>query len=175
MKLTGEYARKVYTEDGAVEVTFRLDGYMSKRDAQQLEKDKRYTLDIREQKNKRTLAQNALLWELIGEICITENGQRNADDEMNIYCMLLQMTGAKCDYFECTEEAYEAFREQFRVCTVVQERDHGGTKTVMVKAYLGSSKMDTKEMNELIDSALMYAESIGINTDYWSERFGERQ
>lgn len=171
MKLTGTYKRRSINENGNVEITFEISEYRSKKECQSFEKDKPYLIDAKVKKNQRSLHQNAMLWQLIGEICMVENGHRDEQDEMEIYCSILQMAGAKCDYFECTEEAYEAFKKQFRVCTIMEERNHNGTKTVMVKAYFGSSKMNTEEMSKLIDSALQYAENVGINTDYWASQF----
>lgn len=41
----------------------------------------------------------------------------------------------------------------------------------MCQVYLfyGSSKMDTKEMSDLIDTTLRYASELGIYTPYWEE------
>lgn len=173
IKIYGKYQRRAVNDSGELEITFTVPGYQSKRETDKLEKGQDYNLQIGKPKSKRSLAQNNLLWELIGEICETENGNRNDKDEMHIYCNILQMAGAKCDYFECTEEAYEAFRRQFRVCSVVEERNHKGKKTVMVKAYFGTSTMKTDEMSKVIDKALEYADMIGINTEYWAREFGK--
>ena len=38
-----------------------------------------------------------------------------------------------------------------------------GVELVAFKCYIGSSRYDTKEMTELIDTALDYANEIGID------------
>lgn len=39
----------------------------------------------------------------------------------------------------------------------------------MYKVFIGSSKMNVKEMNLLIDTVLDIATEVGIETDYWRE------
>ena len=166
MKIIANYERRSINEAGNPELTFEIKSWGSKREIEELNKGD-YTLEIRKVKSKRSLQQNALLWELIGEIGRVLNGS-NADD-MDIYTQILQMSGAKVEYLECIPEAVESFRKVFRTCKVVEERVSAkGVKTVVIAAYIGSSKMNTAEMTHLIDTAMSYAEKLGINTDAYS-------
>ena len=122
-----------------------------------------YLIEIKKPSNKRSLNQNAYLWELIGQIDMKENGNR-ADDE-TIYANILEMAGAKSEYFQCLPEAVDKLKEVFRVVKIVENRG----KTVMVQCFLGTSQMDTKEMSKVIDTTLDYAARVGIDSAYWRE------
>lgn len=112
---------------------------------------------------KKTNQQNKYLWALLGDISTVLNGNRN-DDE-NIYCQILEQTGAKVEYYQCInrEDAIDRLRRIFRAVKIV---DHRGD-TVIVKCFIGTSEMNTAEMNKVIDKALEYAHEVGIETEYW--------
>ena len=56
-------------------------------------------------------------------------------------------------------------KEQFRAVQFVRVYDDEGRNEY--KCFYGSSKMDTKEMSDLIDAVLDMAADEGINTAYW--------
>ena len=60
-------------------------------------------------------------------------------------------------------------QEQFRACEVVKEIDLNGKLGVMVRVYLGGSKMNTKEFSQLIDTALDVASQLNLDVLYWRE------
>lgn len=128
-----------------------------------------YEITITKPKSKRTLNQNAYLWELIGEISLIENGNREGD--IDIYCNILQSTGAKVEYYQCVEKAVESLKQFFRVVQVIEHRQVNGVDTVMCKCFPGTSKMDKDEMSRIIDKTLEYASQVGIDTERWKYRF----
>jgi regulator of RNase E activity RraB len=168
MKLIGNYVRRSLNEAGNVEITFELPSYGSKMQAEELQKHT-YTLDIREPRNTRSLNQNALMWELLGEISMKMNGTR--DDDENIYCQCLQMAGVKAEYLACTPAAVDTVKKYFRAVKEVETRQTDKGEMIVLKCFIGSSKMTVKEMSALIDVVMQYAEKVGINTDYYHQEF----
>lgn len=125
------------------------------------------TIELKEFKKKRSLNQNSMLWELIGEISVKENG--NKVDTEDIYLQLIEQTGASVEFFLAIPEAEQTLRRLFRIVKVVDERIQNGKKLYVFKCWLGSSQFDTKEMSQLIDKTLERAEQDGIETEYWKE------
>lgn len=130
-----------------------------------------YELSIVQQNKKRTHAQNRYLWELIGQICMKENGNRAED--INIYCQLIEQSGAKCEYLLGLPEIESRLRRVFRVVQIIDDRIYNGKQMYMYKCFYGSSKLDTKEMALLIDKTIERAEMVGIDTEPWRERLYE--
>lgn len=132
-------------------------------------KYKEYEVSITELKDRRTKAQNRLLWELIGEIDIELNGSRSADEE--IYMQILDMAGAKVEYIAVRKDMAEGIRKalenSFRFVKEVDDWKKNDAEMVTLKCYYGSSKMDKDEMARVIDTTMTYAEECGIVTDYW--------
>lgn len=120
-----------------------------------------YVLTIERVRNSRTLNQNALLWALIGEICETENGNRNTEDEEQIYKNILLRAGMACTYIQCIPDAIKELRGFYRIVEPVERRNN----SVVVKCYKGVSQMDTAQASRVIESALQYAELVGIDPD----------
>ena len=88
-------------------------------------------------------------------------------DEYEIYVMCLERANAKFDYIGALPEAEQALKENFRAVKYIKPIDLNGKQGNMYKVFIGSSKMDTKEMNILIDTVLDVAQEVGIETDYW--------
>lgn len=128
-------------------------------------KDGKYSVEITDYKKGRSLNQNAYLWKLINEISKKENGDYT--ESQNIYIMMLRMAKAKHTDLIIQKEALEDFRKLYRDIDVLKTSDD----MVVIRAYQGSSQMDTKEMSELIDVAIKYAQEVGIDTRYYLEVF----
>lgn len=173
MKIYAEKLKTGFKQDGRVMITFDC-GWKGKSAIEAL-KSGDYELDIKERKSNRTLAQNRYLWELIGQISMKENG--NKADTEDIYMQLLETAGAKCEFFEITEEAVDRFAKlaDIKFLRIVQRRIRNGIPTVMCKCFYGSSKMDTKEMGTLIDKTIERAELDGIDTDAWRNLLYEQK
>ena len=137
-----------------------------------LDPNKRYEVDIKEYKSKRSLEQNRYLWKLITEIAKVENGGiTNQDNITETYTNLLEKANAKFEFVLCPKEAINEFKKRFRAIRV------NGTvviKTVeytQLQVFYGSSTMNTKEMSQLIDITLDYAYKVGVADvkNYWEE------
>jgi len=132
-----------------------------------------YEISITKQNKKRTKAQNRYLWELLGQISMKENG--NTADDFNIYCQLIEASGAKHEYMMvlADEKILERLRLVYRVVKILESRVYNGKRMWMLKCFYGSSQLDTKEMAMLIDKTIERAEMDGIDTEPWRERFND--
>ena len=124
-----------------------------------------YELIIRKPQKARTLNQNALLWELCGNISEKISGS-HADAE-NVYCQVLLRAAAKVEYLAAVPEAEETLRRVFRAVRTIGKRAVNGKELNVYQCFIGSSQMTTEEMANVIDAALEYAAAVGIDTDYW--------
>jgi hypothetical protein len=132
-------------------------------------------VDLKRRHKDRTLNQNAMLWKLIGDISLKENGKRNRETDMEIYRRILKLSGASVEVFSIRKDALPGFIRKtkpiFSAHEVAMEWTSKGTEWVMVYGYYGTSQMDTSEMGKVIDRTLEYAAEIGLDAEYWREQF----
>lgn len=124
-----------------------------------LDMDKVYICEIKELKSKRSLEQNKLLWKLIHRIA-KETFQSDED----VYCAVLERADALSDYVITASDMGEALRKTFRGVKFVRMQTVNGKDCFVYKVYLGSSKMNTTEMNELIEITMQVCSELGIDT-----------
>ena len=130
-----------------------------------LDMDKVYICEIKELKSKRSLEQNKLLWKLIHRIA-KETFQSDED----VYCAVLERADALSDYVITATDMGEALRKTFRGVKFVSMQTVNGKDCFVYKVYLGSSKMNTTEMNELIEITMQVCSELGIDTrEEWYE------
>lgn len=125
-----------------------------------LDMNKLYICDIKEPKQKRSLEQNRLLWKLIHSIAKT-----TYQDDMEVYCSILERADALSDYVITAIEMEEALRKSFRGVKFVRMQEVNGKECYVYKVYIGSSKMTTKEMTELLDITFQLCSELGIPTE----------
>ena len=128
--------------------------------------DGEYLVSIEPKSKKRSLDQNRYFWALLGEIAKREDGNlRNVDE---LYLHLLEMSGAKYETLIIKHEALERFKSLVRHVKVVKQQIVNHEVYDTVYAFYGSSKLNTKEMSQLIDTAIDYAYEVGVEyPDYW--------
>lgn len=159
--------RMTYTPNGDVELTLTVDGYYNKRKAKELYgqlQDKEITAILKEFKSSRSIEQNDMLWGIITQISDKVNGSHREEDLINIYSTLLQRANIKREYIRTLPQAENILKESFRAVIEVpnSRKIENGKETVGYWVYYGSSKFDTKEMTELIDTSLDLATEVGI-------------
>ena len=129
-----------------------------------LDFDKIYQIEIKEPKSKRSIEQNKMLWELIHKIAkVTEH------DDMEIYCTALERADAKSDYVITASDMEEALRKSFRGVKFIRMQEVNNKECYVYKVYIGSSKMDTKEMTELLNIVIEMCYEVGIQVDEFNE------
>jgi hypothetical protein len=80
---------------------------------------------------------------------------------------LLERADALSDYIITGELTEEDLRKNFRGAMYVKTREIDGKYFDVYKVYLGSSKMNTKEMTELLDITLQLCGELEIPTLGW--------
>lgn len=170
MKAIAKFKDLLLDVNGSGVVSLIVDNFRQIQELKQLDSSKAYAVEIKEVKSKRSLEQNKLLWKLLGEIDKVMNGGRS-DDVMNIYTLALEKANAKYEYIGALPEAEEMLKQNFRAVKKIKPIDLNGKEGWMFKVYYGSSKMDTKEMTLLIDTAMEMAEQVGIDIDWYKEQF----
>ena len=134
-------------------------------DLLKLDMDKFYICEIKEPTSKRSLQQNKLLWSLIHRIA-----KETYQDDMDVYCAVLERADALSDYVITAGDIEKTLRKSFRGVKFIRMQEVNGRDCYVYKVYLGSSKMDTKEMNELIEITMQVASELGIDTrEEWYE------
>ena len=128
----------------------------------EIETNKEYVLELKEYKSKRTLQQNKYMWSLIHLIANHESMQMN---EVEIYTSALEEANAKYIYLLGVSEAENELRKNFRAVKVVRPTYENGKEFIVYKCFVGSSKLNTKEMKKLLDIIIAWAEELGIETN----------
>lgn len=118
--------------------------------------DRNKLFEIKEHKKKRTLTQNAYYWALVNEIA---NHMKLSKDE--VHYRLLK------DYSQValiTIKSNIDIKGYIRYYEFEREADINGIKFNVYKVYKGSSEMDKKEFNVLLDGTIQEAKQLGIPT-----------
>ncbi len=167
MKVIAKYKDMFYGANGEGYITFKIENLRHVNMLREIDKENLLSLDVDKAKDKRSIQQNSYLWALLTAIDKKINGNRS-DNAEEIYIQVIDKAGAKSDYIVAVKEAEQALKNAFRVVKYI--KPHNETSNVY-KVYYGSSTYDTKEMTILIETALDYAATVGIDTDYWTQRF----
>lgn len=125
----------------------------------ELDAEKKYLFTIKEPHQKRSLAQNRYLWKLVHLIA-----KETYQDDYEIYCAMLERANALSDYVITAYDMEDTLRKHFRGVRFIRKQDVNGKECHIYKVYIGSSKMNTKEMTELIDTALQICSELLIDT-----------
>ena len=124
-----------------------------------LDMEKLFVVEVKEPKSKRSLEQNRMLWQLINSIA-----KKQHQDDMEVYCALLERADALSDYIITAYDMEDDLRKCFRGVRFIRKQEVNGKECNIYKVYIGSSKMDTKEMTELLDITLQLCAELGIPT-----------
>ena len=131
-------------------------------DLMKLDTDKLFICEIKEPKSKRSIQQNKMLWQLIHSIA-----KKTHQDDMEVYCACLERADAFSDYIITAYDMEDDLRKCFRGVRFIRTQEVNGKECNIYKVYIGSSKMDTKEMTELIDITLQICAEYGIPTEMY--------
>ena len=127
-----------------------------------LDMDKLFICEIKEPKSKRSIQQNKMLWQLIHSIA-----KETHQDDMEVYCACLERADALSDYIITAYDMEDDLRKCFRGVRFVRKQEVNGKECNIYKVYIGSSKMNTKEMTELLDITLQICAELGIQTELY--------
>ena len=132
----------------------------------EVDPEKHYVLELKEVRSKRTLEQNRYMWALIHRIA-----HKQEQTEVEIYTSALEEANAKFIYLLGIPEAEDELRKNFRAVKIVRPTYENGKEYLVYKCFVGSSKLNTKEMAQLLEIIIMWAEELGIETNekYFTE------
>lgn len=133
-----------------------------------IEPNKEYVMELKEVRSKRSLQQNKFMWALIHQIADHKDMNMN---EIEIYTSALEEANAKYIYLMGIKEAEDELKKNFRAVKVVRPTIENGKEYIIYKCFVGSSKLNTKEMNKLLDIIISWASELGIETneEYYSK------
>ncbi|MBQ8178021.1 MAG: recombination protein NinB [Clostridia bacterium] len=124
--------------------------------------EKKFEVQIKEHRSQRSLEQNRLLWALLGKMAEAMSGNKRRVSSEECYCIMLEEANVKYDYMLALPEAEEMLRKTFRAIRKLDEREVNGKTLNMYQYFIGSSKFNTKEMTELIETTLDKLAELGI-------------
>lgn len=119
----------------------------------------------------RSLAQNRLLWALLGKLADAQNGGRPGGvSPEDCYLQMLEQYGAKVDWLQVPVPAVPLLYRAYRVVRVVELL---GDNRCTVKCCQGSSGYTTAQMHDLIEGIFDELAELGVSdpevTQYWRE------
>lgn len=176
-------------EDGTAELTLSIDpisrGAVKPVVAEAREiigKHSTATFKLESPVKRRTLSQNALLWQLLTIYADELNGGRTGGESPeSLYYKMLERYGVAV-YVAIPEVCVDELRKSYRKIEIIDNLtiDRNGRKTPakMVKCILGSSKYTTAQMKKLIDGIFDDLAALGVDAgeeltelyEDWQER-----
>lgn len=134
-----------------------------------LDKDKKYDIEIKQHREKRSLNANAYCWKLCTEIANVLSA-----DKDSIYLMMLKRYG-QSDMFAVRSDV--DFSKYFKY----YEKDDENEKYSYYKVYKGTSQYDVREMNIFLSGIVSECKEMGIPTkedleiqkmiEYWEKEY----
>ena len=126
----------------------------------EMEQGKKYDLEIKLHREKRSLDSNRYLWQLLDKLADVLNSTKE-----ELYLGYVQRYGIYRD-FTLAEEAVKTFRhawEMLGVAWPTEQVDYDGDR-VVIRAYYGSSQYNSKQMSRLINAVVEDCKEQGIET-----------
>ena len=154
MILTGKLKDFTRSFSGECSIIFSLDKSLNNEALNGL-KDKILSIDIKEYKEKRSNQQNRLFWKTIGAIA-----KHTGHDDYEIYVAILERANILSEYLYSNNDMMDKLKGTKGIRGV---KFVGITNNQYVyKVYFGSSNMNVKEFNQLIEEAQKLASEAGV-------------
>lgn len=130
----------------------------------QVEQGKEWlSVEIKAYKSKRSVEQNKLMWEMLTLLSEKVNNKKDSQMVWEMYCEMLLRFGQEPFYLEGLPETNKELQEHFRAVRVIEKRQSNGKETYMYQCFHGSSKYNTKQMTEFINSIQEELRELGVN------------
>lgn len=125
-----------------------------------LEDDKEYVIEIKENKPKRSKSQNNYLWELLGQL-----SQAMGIESERLYQDYIKSIGIFRD-IEINKEAVVTLQVVWNAYGLgwFSEVVDNINEMTTLRLYYGSSSYNSKQMSVLIDKVIQDCQSVGIET-----------
>lgn len=129
-----------------------------------MNESKKYVLEIKEDKPKRSLNANSYSWVVIGQIA-EKLGLSNQD----VYEEALRKYSKAHTYMIVKPNEVERIIATLRAGHIyahdIGQATVNGKEGIQLQLFYGSSTFDTKEMSRLIDGIVSDAKELGISTE----------
>lgn len=173
MKFKAKFDRLSFTANEAIISFTTADKWIAGQVAETMAKtaqgeDMPLTVEVRPYKSKRSIEQNRLMWKMLDLLSEKVHRRKDSDLVWQTYIIMLERFGAKYEYLMALPEAEKMLKEQFRASVKIEEREYNGKTMNIYKCYYGSSKFNTKEMTEFINSIQEELRELGV--DYGTEQ-----
>jgi len=125
--------------------------------------DGTYNCSFSKKTDDKTLEQVRKLWATIGDISKKLYGDTSEKD--SIYIQILQMAGQRTYQVTMEEDAIDDFKKNKTIkCISIKSREVIGHKAyvLMDVCMTGISEMDKKEVSQVIESCIKYANECGV-------------
>ena len=116
-----------------------------------------YNVSFKKYYSNRSIEQNKMMWTIINRIAKETN-----NDEFEIYTDGLEKANCASEFLMILPEALNSVKQNFRAVKVCESRQYNNKKMLVIKAFIGSSKYNVKEMNELINYFIQLANELDI-------------
>ena len=120
--------------------------------------DKKYTIEITEYKEKRSLSANNLHWLYCQKIADV----LNVDNETVHFEMLIKY--GYSDKMKILQSAVPRLKQSYKYVTIEKEYQEEGYDWAIVKVHHRSMFFNTKEMSRLLQGTIDDAKDLGIDT-----------
>lgn len=130
--------------------------------------DGEYEIEIKSPDEDKTNRQRNYFFALVKDIARKQDG--NASNYLNWYGVLLKMAQVKVSGIKIRNDALDTFKTLCKYFVVMEQDSEWAT----VEVYKGVSEMNKKEINELIDVTLDFANRLGVVTDNYYNLKGEK-
>lgn len=144
--------------------------YLANRIVNEMQSCEKIQVDIKKYTTSRTLQQNDMMWAVIAKVSDHINGERTQESLDKIYGEILTNANVKRELFAVLPETLPTLKTTFRAVlptgqSIVSVNEKTGKKATLITVwvYHGSSKLNTKEMGELLDYTLQYAIASGVS------------
>lgn len=118
---------------------------------------------VKEYKETKTQRQNSYAWALFTKISLEQNGSKRQEDVERIYHYVLQRANVEHETLIAPKDSRSILD---KVYSVVMQRGkdllRGGVIYREFDCYIGISKFDVKQMQDLIDATIDYGVELGI-------------
>lgn len=141
-----------------------------------MDSTKKYTMEIKQEKRRRSLSSNSLLWAVLGDMAKALQKSAPGLTPEDIYRTYISHSG---NYIMQEVMASELPKLRRIWCSngegwivdVVDVVEDGDDQKISCRLFYGSSQYDQEEFSKLVDAVLQDAKAIGI--DHTSESIRE--
>ncbi len=129
-------------------------------------------VEIKRQKDKRSIEQNALAWKIISQIDQKINGYLS--DPWEIYLQIVQSAGIKREYEYIESHKIDELKRKYRVVqeiekAIVLTEDGEATEIIICACMKGSSTFTKREMSSFIEALISRAYDEGIDIHHYED------